>query len=385
MGVADLVPGVSGGTIAFALGIHPKLLTSLKTLKFTTLRHPGNFAWFFLSAIVLGILTSLALGSHLIYYLLNHVLYQSVLRALFLGLVLGSIFYCIKKILKWSVIQLFCLFIGAIAALSLCFFNYSFASKPVYDVPVSLEKTSVLHSDISNYDFEKMQLTHVSLGDLKSLINDGCIDPDTWIYNHEVKKVVKADSCFEFAYNQVIDLKYITGGALAICAMLLPGISGSQVMQLFGIYEPVIEAITVWTKQLALGKVITPSFWLLFNVGLGILIGIAFFSRFFVFLYRKYYYATLSLLVGFMMGSLPSLWPFWSLNYKVHLNQTGYTLVLQRIKPQLPQLHTLQTWLVFFMIIAGVLILLSLEKLEQKKQQETLADEEYSRPDTGTV
>lgn len=373
MGVADLVPGVSGGTIAFALGIHPNLLKSLKTLRLSSIRHPRNFAWFFLSAVVFGMIVSLALGSHLIHYLLNHALYQSALRALFMGLILGSIYYCLKKILQWNIVHCLCMLVGVFIALSICFFNFNFKAQSTYDVPLVLKENVVSTNKISNYDFEKNRLTHVSLADLKSLLKDGVIDPDTWIYNNEVKRVVKADSCLEFTYNQVIDPKLIICGALAICAMLLPGISGSQIMQMFGIYEPVVEAIAVWTKQLAMGSIITPSFWLLFNVALGIVIGIAFFSRFFIFLYRKYYYATLSLLVGFMMGSLPSLWPFWSLNYKVHLNQTGYSLALERIKPQIPQLLSPQTWFVFFMLIAGVSILLFLERIEQKKQKESLA------------
>ncbi len=368
MGIADLVPGVSGGTIAFALGIHPELLKSLKTLKFSSIRHPKQIAWFLLSAILFGALASLALGSHLIYYLLNHLFYQSLLRALFMGLILGSIFYCLKKIVKWNLARFFSLFLGVIVALTICFFNFNFADSQAYNVPLKVEIDAFPMDGIANYDSESHELKDVSLAHLKGLLKDGYIDPNTWIYNQHFEKYVQADSCLEFTYNHYIDFKLITCGALAICAMLLPGISGSQIMQMFGSYETIIEAIAIWTKQLAHGSIFNSSFWVLLNVGVGILLGIALFSRMLIFFYRKYYYATLSLLVGFMLGSLPSLWPFWSLNYKLQLNQTGSKLLLERLRPLIPNFFQLQTWVVFFMTIIGVSILLFLERIEAKKQ-----------------
>ncbi len=368
MGIADLVPGVSGGTIAFALGIHPELLKSLKTLKFSSIRHPKQIAWFLLSAVLFGALASLALGSHLIYYLLNHPFYQSLLRALFMGLILGSIFYCLKKIVKWNLRRFLSLLLGAVAALTICFFNLNFTETQAYNVPLKVEIKAIPTDGIANYDFESHELKDVSLAHLKGLLKDGYIDPNTWIYNQQFDKYVQADSCLEFTYNHVIDFKLIICGALAICAMLLPGISGSQIMQMFGSYETIIEAIAIWTKQLAQGSIFNSSFWILLNVGIGILLGIALFSRVLIFFYRKYYYATLSLLVGFMLGSLPSLWPFWSLNYKLQLNQTGAKLLLERLKPLAPNFFQLQTWLIFFMIFLGVSILLFLERIEAKKE-----------------
>jgi len=368
MGIADLVPGVSGGTIAFALGIHPELLKSLKTLKISSIKHPKQIAWFLLSAILFGALTSLALGSHLIYYLLNHPFYQSLLRALFMGLILGSIFYCLKKIVKWNLMRFLSLFLGSIAALTICFFNFNFGDQEAYNVPLKVEIDAVPMAGIANYDFDSHELKDVNLSHLKGLLKDGYIESNTWIYNQHFQKYVQADSCLEFTYNHYIDFKLISCGALAICAMLLPGISGSQVMQMFGSYETIIEAIAIWTKQLTLGSFLNPSFWVLFNVGMGILLGIALFSRIFIFLYRKYYYATLSLLVGFMLGSLPSLWPFWSLSYKLQLNQIGSKLLLERLKPLVPNFFEFQTWLVFSMTLIGISILLLLERIEAKKE-----------------
>ncbi|MCH9633363.1 MAG: hypothetical protein S4CHLAM7_00880 [Chlamydiae bacterium] len=368
MGIADLVPGVSGGTVAFALGIHPDLLRALKTLKLSAIKHPKSVAWFLLSAILCGVLTSLALGSHLIYYLLNQPVYQSLLRALFLGLIVGSILYCIKKVGSWSFTRALSLVFGVLIALSISVFNLKFTETNSYSVPMQLDLQSTSSNGFINYDDQSKQLTDVSLSHVKALLKDGYIEPNTWIYNQQFEKYVQVESCMDFATNQYFDFKLILCGALAICAMLLPGISGSQVMQMFGSYELIIEAITLWTKQLSTGSFINPSFWVLFNVGLGILLGIATFSRFFIFLYRKYYYATLSLLVGFMFGSLPTLWPFWSLSYRVHMSQSGARLVLERLNPLLPNVLTPQTWLVFLMISLGISILLLLERIEAKKQ-----------------
>lgn len=383
MGIADLVPGVSGGTIAFALGIHPELLKSLKTIRLQSLRHPSQVAWFLLSAIVLGVLTSLALGSHVIYYLLNHENYQGLLRALFLGLIIGSIFYCIRKVQGFNIKKALCLSVGIFFALSISFFNLEQGEIASYDVPLKIELPE--RSDVNNYDNSKKQLKGVSVSDLRSLLKEGHIDASTWVYSPQFNKYVQVDSCLEFNYNQYFDFKLMASGALAICAMLLPGISGSQILQLFGSYEMIIEAIATWTKSLAYGSFVNPSFWVLLNAGVGILLGIAIFSRFFIFLYRKFYDATLSLLVGFMIGSLPSLWPFWSVSHKVHLGAAGAKLTLQRVKPIFPSLFDKQTGFVCLMVILGFSILLFLERIEMRRTANDAQDEESDSADPRAV
>ncbi len=100
------------------------------------------------------------------------------------------------------------------------------------------------------------------------------------------------------ALSNVGSLVLVVGGAIAISAMLLPGVSGSFLLLTMGLYGPVMEGI----KSLDMG--------LILQFGAGCLIGLFTFSRLLSWLFRHYYDATLQLLIGFIVGSLPLLWPW---------------------------------------------------------------------------
>jgi putative membrane protein len=104
MGIADLIPGVSGGTIAFLCGIYEDLLASIKTLQFQSLK---KIAWPFLLPLTGGIATSILLFSKLIYLLLLH--YRASLMGLFFGLVTASTLVCLRdaKVVHPSRVLLF--------------------------------------------------------------------------------------------------------------------------------------------------------------------------------------------------------------------------------------------------------------------------------------
>ena len=311
MGVADLVPGVSGGTVAFILGLHPDLLKSLKTVRLKALKHPKTVAWFLLSAVCLGILSSLALGSHAIYFLLNHSVYQCLLRALFMGLIIGSIYFCVKQVTSWNAVRIFSMVLGVFVAFTVSYLSTRYSSEPRYDVPMVVEVPQAVLNEASNYDHHKKMLKNVRWSHLRALHHDHLIESGTWIFSHDNNRLLQVENCLQQSHSARFHLKLAVCGSLSIGAMILPGISGNQIMQLMGCYETIIEAIALWTSGLKQGSIFNPSFWVLFSVGCGILLGVMVTSRVLIYFYKKYFLTTLSMLIGFMVGSLPNLWPVW--------------------------------------------------------------------------
>ena len=231
MGAADVVPGVSGGTIAFISGIYEELITAINSVNFSLLKTLKNngfaAAWKqvngnFLLALIIGIGISLLSLSKGIEWLLHH--QPILLWSFFFGLVLASILFIGKQITKWSLVTI----IGAIAA---AFLAYYITTLP-------------------------------SMGSNNS-------------------------SWFLFI-----------AGALAICAMILPGISGAFILVLLGAYGPVLEAINNRDiKSIAI-------------IGAGAIIGLLSFSKLLKWLFTNYRNLTLAILTGFIFGSLNKIWPW---------------------------------------------------------------------------
>ena len=177
MGAADVVPGVSGGTIAFISGIYEELLGSLSNINvklFTTLKNEGfKAAWKqlngnFLLALFIGIFISIISLAKAIKYLLENE--PILLWSFFFGLVLASIIYIAKQISKWNFIAILILVLGAFLAYYITTLN-----------PLVTENSSMLYMFFA--------------------------------------------------------------GALAICAMILPGISGAFILVLLGAYKPILSAV----------------------------------------------------------------------------------------------------------------------------------------------
>ena len=239
MGAADVVPGVSGGTVAFVTGIYQELLDSINSININALKIAkkdgfaaawkainGSFLLTLLSGILLSIL-SLAKGVH---YLLDQ--HPILLWAFFFGLIIASALYIAKQVTQWNSTGILALLAGALIALCI----------------------GVL-----------------APGEL----------PSTPLY-------------------------FFIAGCIAICAMILPGISGSFILLLMGMYAPVIAAI----KSLDL-----------MHLGLfasGCAVGLLMFSRVLAWLMHHYHNLALSLLTGFMLGSLMKLWPWkQTLSYRI--------------------------------------------------------------------
>nr|WP_250885629.1 DUF368 domain-containing protein [Shewanella jiangmenensis] len=231
MGAADVVPGVSGGTIAFITGILDKLLDSVRAINpglIKTIRHEGaKAAWekingTFLVCLLGGILTSIFSLAKLISYLLTH--HPIPVWSFFFGLILVSVWHMLRQVKGFGA--------GRIALFALGTF-------------VAWGITVLSPTEI----------------------------PATYF-------------------------NVFWGGALAICAMLLPGISGSFILLLLGLYPAVLAA----AKGLQLD--------ILACFALGALCGILCFSHVLSLLLRKFHDATIFFLTGLMLGTLGKIWPW---------------------------------------------------------------------------
>lgn len=125
------------------------------------------------------------------------------------------------------------------------------------------------------------------------------------------------------------DAKLVVGGAIAISAMLLPGVSGSFLLLAMGLYGPVMEGIKSFDTGLIL------------QLGAGCALGLFTFSRLLSWLLHTHYVATLQLLTGFIIGSLPQLWP-WREMIRYRLGADGQAIVLD-YRYLLPKDYTLLT------------------------------------------
>ncbi len=231
MGAADVIPGVSGGTIAFIVGIYEELINSIKSVNLKTLKLFFTLKWAeffkainapFLCAVMLGILISVFSLARIITYLLAT--YPIYVWSFFFGLILISTYFVAKKIEQWSWSRWLSFIVGAAMAF------YITVATPAH-TPTTLP--------------------------------------------------------FIFLC-----------GAVAICAMILPGISGSFILLLLGKYEYIMDAIKHFDIKIIL----------LF--GSGAAIGLVLFSNVLSFLLKRYHDITIALLAGFMLGSLNKVWPW---------------------------------------------------------------------------
>jgi len=245
MGAADVVPGVSGGTLALITGIYEELISSLGGLHFGLLRvwrqqgfvafwQAGNFS--FLLSLFAGIFLSIRLFAGLLTWLMAE--YPVPLWAFFCGLIVASIWLVLRPVQRYSVSLVMSFVFGAIAA-------WWIGTLP--------------------------GLQHIATGDGVGLV-------------------------------------FFLSGMLAICAMILPGISGSFILLLLGMYEPILAAV----KQ--------GSWALLAMFVAGCAVGLLSFVHLLKWLLARFHDPMMGLLAGFMLGSLNKLWP-WRVDIEGSLTQ----------------------------------------------------------------
>ena len=284
MGAADVVPGVSGGTMAFIMGVYRELIEAIKSFDVELARRAlklqikecfDKVPWRFLLALGSGIALSVLSLSHLVSWLLVH--RQVELYALFFGLVLASVVSIAREV-NWSPQTAAGLVAGTILAY--------------------------------------------------------------WIVG-----LVPADMPHD-------PLTLFLTGSVAISAMILPGISGSFIALILGQYAYVIDAI----KNLDVLALLP------FALGCGL--GLMIFARVLSWLFVHHRQLTITLLVGFMLGSLRKIWPFKDIvSTRVDRHGDVVPLVEHNV---LPDLATTQTWVAVGLAVAGLLLILGLEMLRQK-------------------
>lgn len=250
MGAADVVPGVSGGTIAFITGIYDEWLSSLKRCTpavLLMLKRDGIVKTWqyingnFLVALFGGILISLKTFAAIVLMAMDN--YPILVWAFFSGLVAASIYLLVREQRGWGVVE----FVGLI-------FGILFILAISYMAPAQLP-----------------------------------------------------------AHGWILFL----GGFVAICAMILPGISGSFILLLVGLYPVFLQAI----HHLEIGKLL----WF----GAGCITGLVVFSRFLLWLLNSYHSQTLAVLIGFLVGSLSVTWP-WKHALVTTVDSHGRTIALQQ-------------------------------------------------------
>ena len=248
MGTADVVPGVSGGTIAFISGIYEEFIDAIRRMDFTALRllGKGRFREFwrhingaFLLPVLVGIGVAIFSLARLMTWLLaNHPI---EIWSFFFGLIIASALLVAKQIRRWDTTTAVALIAGVIAA---------------WWITVASPAQT----------------------------------PDTWWF-------------------------IMLSGAIAICAMILPGISGAFILLLLGKYRYIMTAI---------GELNLPVI-LIFAVGA--VVGIISFSHLLSWLLKNRHDATIAVLMGFMLGSLNKVWP-WKETVATFVDNHGATVPL---------------------------------------------------------
>ena len=291
MGAADIVPGVSGGTIALITGIYEELIESIKNINlrlFKTLFTKGFKTFWhdlngnFLLTLSLGIMSSILLLAQFIsYLLLNH---EFKIWGFFFGLILSSGILIYREVNNISSSSLTYLLLGILIA--------------------SIISISGPTTTPNNYFFI-----------------------------------------------------FLTG-SIAICAMILPGISGSFILLLLSKYEFIINSIKDF------------KFDVLIVFALGCIFGLLLFSRFLSYLFLNYKDYVLSLLSGFLFGSLLKVWPFKTI-IETRINSDGIKEAFVT-RPALPNTGNIEEIIFFIMFsIVGYLLIYFLQKksIQDNKEQ----------------
>ena len=286
MGAADVVPGVSGGTIAFIVGIYEELIDSIKSINLTSLKMLCSlkFSRFWKAVngnFLLAILSGIGLSVFSLAKLITYLLVQEpvLVWSFFFGLVLASIWFVSREVAQWNAKTVIAFAAGAVAAYAI---------------------TITTPAETSN---------------------------DLW---------------FIFLC-----------GAIAICAMILPGISGSFILVLLGKYFFIMDAV----KSLRISV-------LLVFAG-GSVIGISLFSRALSYALHRFHDITIAILSGFMLGSLNKVWP-WKETIETYIDRHGVAKLL--IETNI--LPDRQLWEAIGLAFAGFAIVYLLERLSLKNKKE---------------
>lgn len=306
MGAADVVPGVSGGTIAFIAGIYEELINSIKSIGLQAFRilfkqGIGAFwkhinGWFLLS-LFSGILVSVVSLAKVITYLLENE--AILLWSFFFGLIIASVIFIAKQIKKWDV--------GVVVAL--------------------LAGTAIAY--------------YVTIA-TPSQMSEGYL--------------------FVFL-----------AGSVAICAMILPGISGSFILLLLGAYSAILGSVSgmIDAAKASDTAAIIKNATTLAVFAAGCLTGLLSFSHVLSWMFKKAHNLTIALLTGFMVGSLNKVWPWKEvIEYRINSHGEEVPFLDRNVLPNTYEALTRepnQLLLAVVMAIVGFAVVYLLERLGEKK------------------
>ncbi|MFO7923848.1 MAG: DUF368 domain-containing protein [Bacteroidales bacterium] len=293
VGAANVIPGVSGGTIALITGIFEKLIHSLRSVDHIafSLLVRGKFREFaahinltFLFAVFSGALISVFTLARILGYLFHN--FPVYIWAYFFGLILASVYFVGKSVHKWTLPVVFMFVSGAALA--------------------------------------------------------------AWI------------STLSPAEGNDSILYLVLCGMAAVCSMILPGLSGSFILLLMGNYELVaIEAI----NELRID--------ILLPVFAGIVLGLLLFSHFLSWIFKKFKDYTLSVLTGFIAGSLLLLWPWKSPVYRFDelgnlITKPDGSPLIENYQRYLPDTLSGEVIIALLLMVSGYLTIWAIEKIAEK-------------------
>jgi putative membrane protein len=299
MGIAEVIPGVSGGTIAFISGIYTQLLDSIKAIlsfePFLAFKADGwKGLWKkidgdFMLYLLLGMAVGLILGVFVITHLMEN--HPIPLWSFFFGLIIASTWFIAKQIPAWNITTISLFVLGTVLA-----------------------------------------------------------------YLYTVVSPTNGNEALWFVF---------ISGTIAISALLLPGISGSFILLLLGMYSFVVGSVKNLLIDFNTGYLL-----IVFVFGLGCLLGLATFSRFLSWLFKIYPNQTLALLTGFMLGSLNKVWP-WKIILSWRINSEGEEVPLleKSVSPFHIGIDNPQLLMAVFLMVLGASLMFIFDRLELKRVQ----------------
>ena len=288
MGAANVIPGVSGGTLALITGIFERLINAIKSFNLNAVKllfafklkeFAQHIDLYFLISVFGGIVIAIVTLAKLFDYLFTN--YPVYIWSYFFGLVLASVYFVGKTITKWTPSVIVTFIIGTAFAIVISVLN------------PATEDSSILY--------------------------------------------------------------LLLCGVVAICSMILPGLSGSFVLILMGNYKLVmIDSVNNWDLAV------------LIPVGIGAVVGLLAFSHILSWVFSRYRNETISLLTGFILGSVSILWPWQKVLY---LTDNVGELILKKGEPIIfkyerfiPESFSTEVIFAILIAIAGIVSIWAIEK-----------------------
>ena len=284
MGAANVIPGVSGGTIALITGIYERLINAIKAFDHNVLklllRRDIKGAWYkvdgsFLSAVLAGVAISIVSLAKLLEYLLEH--HELLTMAFFFGLILLSVYFVGKTVRNWNAVSMALLALGTAVAVAIAL-------------------------------------------------------------------LAPATENASFFYVFVC-------GIVAICSMILPGLSGSFILIIMGNYA------------LILGAIGSADLGILLPLLLGCAVGLVAFSHLLAWVFKHFHDQTIALMTGFILGSLAIIWP-WKNTLTTQIERAGKEAkeVVTGYDWYLPSLLDSINWLAIVLIVLGGIAIYLMER-----------------------